>query len=186
MSSGAARRPESLLANDGRETIYHEGSDNHHGEDEERLERRSRVSFSADRCENQGAERLAGRDARSATKSHQAARSRRGRGVEVERGSGVDARRNHLDRGDVQECGEDDLCQGRLLEDPSGLFNSSLEGNTRRAIDFHEADASVPWRGEGPSGALPRSRASHRFSLARLAWLHPGIYKIYTTCILRS
>src|SRR5918995_3848531 len=24
------------------------------------------------------------------------------------------------------------------LEDPSGLFNSSLEGNTRRAIDFHE------------------------------------------------
>src|SRR5262249_260169 len=26
------------------------------------------------------------------------------------------------------------------LEDPSGLFNSSLEGNTRRAIDFHEGD----------------------------------------------
>ena len=26
------------------------------------------------------------------------------------------------------------------LEDPSGLFNSSLEGNTRRAVDFHEAD----------------------------------------------
>jgi hypothetical protein len=26
------------------------------------------------------------------------------------------------------------------LEDPAGLFNSSLEGNTRRAIDFHEAD----------------------------------------------
>ena len=26
------------------------------------------------------------------------------------------------------------------LADPSGLFNSSLEGNTRRAIDFHEGD----------------------------------------------
>jgi hypothetical protein len=26
------------------------------------------------------------------------------------------------------------------LEDPSGLFNSSLEGNTRRAIDLHEGD----------------------------------------------
>jgi hypothetical protein len=26
------------------------------------------------------------------------------------------------------------------LEDPSGLFNSSLEGNTRRAIDFNEDD----------------------------------------------
>ena len=28
---------------------------------------------------------------------------------------------------------------GAALDDPSGLFNSSLEGNTRRAIDFHEA-----------------------------------------------
>jgi hypothetical protein len=26
------------------------------------------------------------------------------------------------------------------LEDPAGLFNASLEGNTRRAIDFHEGD----------------------------------------------
>ena len=26
------------------------------------------------------------------------------------------------------------------LDDPSGLFNSSLDGNTRRAIDFHEGD----------------------------------------------
>jgi hypothetical protein len=26
------------------------------------------------------------------------------------------------------------------LKDPSGLFNSSLEGNTRRAIDFHEGE----------------------------------------------
>jgi hypothetical protein len=30
--------------------------------------------------------------------------------------------------------------KGASLKDPSGLFNSSLEGNVRRAIDFHEGD----------------------------------------------
>ena len=30
------------------------------------------------------------------------------------------------------------FAQGAALKDPSGLFNSSLEGNVRRAIDFHE------------------------------------------------
>jgi hypothetical protein len=30
--------------------------------------------------------------------------------------------------------------KGASLPDPSGLFNSSLEGNTRRAIDFHEGE----------------------------------------------
>ncbi|MEP9399405.1 DUF1801 domain-containing protein [Mesorhizobium sp. KR2-14] len=33
------------------------------------------------------------------------------------------------------------FAKGASLEDPSGLFNSSLEGNTRRAIDFHEDDS---------------------------------------------
>ena len=32
------------------------------------------------------------------------------------------------------------FARGAALEDPSGLFNSSLEGNVRRAIDIHEAD----------------------------------------------
>ena len=32
------------------------------------------------------------------------------------------------------------FAKGASLEDSSGLFNSSLEGNTRRAIDFHEGD----------------------------------------------
>jgi hypothetical protein len=32
------------------------------------------------------------------------------------------------------------FAKGASLADPSGLFNSSLEGNTRRAIDFHEDD----------------------------------------------
>jgi len=32
------------------------------------------------------------------------------------------------------------FAKGAALEDPSGLFNASLEGNTRRAIDVHEGD----------------------------------------------
>jgi hypothetical protein len=32
------------------------------------------------------------------------------------------------------------FAKGAALPDPSGLFNSSLEGNTRRAIDFHEGE----------------------------------------------
>src|ERR1700730_19173890 len=32
------------------------------------------------------------------------------------------------------------FAKGALLDDPSGLFNSSLDGNTRRAIDIHEGD----------------------------------------------
>jgi hypothetical protein len=32
------------------------------------------------------------------------------------------------------------FAKGAALDDPSGLFNSSLEGSTRRAIDFHEGD----------------------------------------------
>src|SRR5437773_12446141 len=32
------------------------------------------------------------------------------------------------------------FAKGAALEDPSGLFNSSLDGNARRAIDFHEGD----------------------------------------------
>ena len=32
------------------------------------------------------------------------------------------------------------FAKGAALEDPAGLFNSSLGGNTRRAIDFHEGE----------------------------------------------
>ncbi|MFP4593139.1 DUF1801 domain-containing protein [uncultured Ralstonia sp.] len=32
------------------------------------------------------------------------------------------------------------FAKGAAVADPSGLFNSSLEGNTRRAIDFHDGD----------------------------------------------
>ncbi|MEC5161847.1 hypothetical protein ACFDR9_004816 [Janthinobacterium sp. CG_23.3] len=33
------------------------------------------------------------------------------------------------------------FAKGAALDDPSGLFNASLDGNTRRAIDFHQDDA---------------------------------------------
>ena len=33
------------------------------------------------------------------------------------------------------------FAKGASLDDPKGLFNASLEGNTRRAIDLHEGDA---------------------------------------------
>ena len=32
------------------------------------------------------------------------------------------------------------FAKGAALDDPAGLFNSSLEGNVRRAIDFHEGE----------------------------------------------
>lgn len=32
------------------------------------------------------------------------------------------------------------FAKGASLQDPAGLFDSSLDGNTRRAIDFHEGD----------------------------------------------
>jgi hypothetical protein len=45
------------------------------------------------------------------------------------------------------------FARGASLDDPAGLFNSSLEGNTRRAIDFREGDAID----EQPLKALIRS-----------------------------
>ena len=35
------------------------------------------------------------------------------------------------------------FAKGASFKDPSGLFNSSLDGNTRRAIDFHEGDKGL-------------------------------------------
>ena len=57
------------------------------------------------------------------------------------------------------------FAKGASLKDPSRLFNSSLEGNTRRAIDFHEGEEIDE---DGVQGAHPRRRdAEHlRASLA--------------------
>ena len=54
--------------------------------------------------------------------------------------SGVGARRHHLHRRDVQGVVKLTFAKGASLKDPSGLFNASLEGNVRRAIDIHEGD----------------------------------------------
>ena len=62
------------------------------------------------------------------------------------------------------------FAKGASLPDPSGLFNSSLEGNTRRAIDFHEGEqafrgaefgwAKMPERLPGVAGSLARRKGS--------------------------
>src|SRR5262249_35273334 len=70
-----------------------------------------KVSTSDDRRKDQGAGRLAREDARPAPHLDQASRPRGGRGVEVERGSGVVARRIDLHRRNLQERREDDLRQ---------------------------------------------------------------------------
>ncbi len=69
------------------------------------------------------------------------------------------------------------FAKGAALQDPSGLFNSSLEGNVRRAIDIHQDDkvdeaafkdlirAAVALNLESKSKPKPR-RASSRSSVA--------------------
>jgi hypothetical protein len=59
--------------------------------------------------------------------------------VEVEQ-SGLVALRDRLHRRGVQEGGEANVRPRASIPDPSRLFDSSLEGNTRRAIDIHEGE----------------------------------------------
>jgi hypothetical protein len=66
------------------------------------------------------------------------------------------------------------FAKGASLPDPSGLFNSSLEGNVRRAIDIHEGDkinekalkdlirAAVALNLKGKSKPKPRQTSSKR------------------------
>ena len=55
------------------------------------------------------------------------------------------------------------FAKGASLKDPSGLFNSSLEGNTRRAIDIHEGD----YIDEKALKALVRAAVSLNKSIAQ-------------------
>ena len=55
------------------------------------------------------------------------------------------------------------FARGAALEDPAGLFNASLDGNTRRAIDFHEGDRID----EGALTALVRAAVRLNASRAR-------------------
>jgi hypothetical protein len=66
------------------------------------------------------------------------------------------------------------FAKGARLQDPAGLFNSSLEGNLRRAIDIHEGDqvnasalkalirAAVALNLKGATTAKPRQGSSRR------------------------
>src|SRR5258707_11918124 len=66
------------------------------------------------------------------------------------------------------------FAKGAALKDPSGLFNSSLDGNVRRAIDIHQGDkvdeaalkdlirAAVALNLEGKSKPKPRRAGSKR------------------------
>ena len=66
------------------------------------------------------------------------------------------------------------FAKGAALKDPSGLFNSSLEGNVRRAIDIHEGDkideaalkdlirAAVALNLKGKSKPKPRPRRARK------------------------
>jgi len=63
------------------------------------------------------------------------------------------------------------FAKGAALKDPSGLFNASLEGNVRRAIDIHEGDkidekalkalirAAVALNLEGKSKSKPKAKS---------------------------
>jgi hypothetical protein len=55
------------------------------------------------------------------------------------------------------------FAKGAALKDPSHLFNASLDGNTRRAIDFHEGDKIV----EGALKSLVRAAVTLNKSKAR-------------------
>jgi hypothetical protein len=55
------------------------------------------------------------------------------------------------------------FARGAALEDPAGLFNSSLEGNTRRAIDLHEGEKLA----EAALKALVRAAVRLNVSRAR-------------------
>ena len=50
------------------------------------------------------------------------------------------AQRHDLHGRDLRDARESHLRQGASLKDPSSLFNSSLEGDTRRAIDIHDGE----------------------------------------------
>ena len=50
------------------------------------------------------------------------------------------ARRHHLPGESYKAVVKLTFAKGASLKDPTGLFNSSLEGNVRRAIDIHEGE----------------------------------------------
>jgi hypothetical protein len=60
--------------------------------------------------------------------------------MEVARRPGLVVRRHPLHRRDLQEHRQATFAKGASLPDPAGLFNVSLEGGTRHAIDLRQGD----------------------------------------------
>src|SRR6266480_3454940 len=90
-----------------------------------------RIPFSADRRENQGTRRLEGQDALPCPQADpEVVEEWKWRGVPVWSHDGL------ICTGETyKSVVKLTFAKGAALKDPSGLFNSSLEGNTRRAID---------------------------------------------------
>ena len=101
---------------------------------------RSRISLCINRRKDQRTRRLARQDPREGPRNHPQRRPRDRRRVEVDGHSSLLPRRHRLHRRNLQERRQADLRQGSLVRGPSSLFNSSLEGNVRRAIDIHEGE----------------------------------------------
>lgn len=60
--------------------------------------------------------------------------------MEMDGYAGLVARRRRLHRRIVQGVVKLTFARGASLPDPAGLFNASLDGKVRRAIDFHEGE----------------------------------------------
>jgi hypothetical protein len=60
--------------------------------------------------------------------------------MEVDGHSGLVARRHHLHGESYKSVVKLTFAKGASLKDPARLFNSSLDGNVRRAIDIHEGE----------------------------------------------
>jgi hypothetical protein len=110
------------------------------GEYEEERNDQGRIPFSADRREDQGTGRLEGKTlsrVRALVKlaDPEVVEEWKWRGVPVWSHDGM------ICTGETyKSVVKLTFAKGASLKDPSGLFNSSLEGNVRRAIDFHEGD----------------------------------------------
>ena len=130
------------------------------------LKKGDRGFIEADRRGNRKSGRLASKIALRGARPDQEGGSRNGRrdqmaqGIEPSRrGPGLVARRDRLHGRDLQGHGEVDFRQGSLAGGPGGLFNSSLEGSARRAIDFGEGDVID---GEAFQALIPAAVTSDR------------------------
>ena len=95
------------------------------------------------------------------------------------------------------------FAKGAALKDPSGLFNSSLDGNVRRAIDIHEGDkvdeaalkdlirAAVALnlkdeQGEAQAEAAASDQQAGRLASSQVPAISPLLGRSFGTCLIRQ